>query len=68
MNWTTQSIPVLINGLPPKSPVPEGDGITDFNNLPMPPVDRIRTCSPYLHILQGTYRTPTFMVHGNDDD
>lgn len=68
MNWNAQSIPVLIGGLPPKSRVPEGDGITDFKNLAMPPAEQIRTCSPYWHILQGTYRTPTFMVHGNDDD
>ncbi|KAL2130203.1 hypothetical protein VTI74DRAFT_6770 [Chaetomium olivicolor] len=42
--------------------------VTDWKALPKPPVEKIRACSPYWHILQGDYRTPTFMVHGNADD
>lgn len=67
MNWQAQSVPVLIRGLPPRSRVPAGD-TTDWKRLPRPPVDKVRECSPYWHILQGRYRTPTFMVHGNIDD
>lgn len=67
MNWKAQGIQLLIQGLPHKSKVPAGDK-TDWKNLPMPPVEKIRKCSPYWQILQGNYRTPTFMVHGNNDD
>lgn len=67
MNWKAQSVPVLINGLPHKTKVAPDDK-TDWKCLPMPPVEKIRQCSPYWHILQGNYITPTFMVHGNIDD
>ncbi|KAI3339589.1 hypothetical protein F4824DRAFT_455895 [Ustulina deusta] len=67
MNWKAQGIPLLIRGLPHKSKVPAGDK-TDWKNLPLPPVEKIRECSPYWQILQGNYCTPTFMVHGNNDD
>ncbi|KAK2590091.1 hypothetical protein QQS21_012231 [Conoideocrella luteorostrata] len=67
MNWTAQSVPVLIHGLPRRDDVQPGD-TTDWKRLPPPPVDKVRQCSPYWHIAQGTYKTPTFMVHGNIDD
>ncbi|OAR02343.1 hypothetical protein LLEC1_04192 [Akanthomyces lecanii] len=67
MNWKAQSVPVLISGLPHKSRVAPSDK-TDWKNLPKPSVEAIRQCSPYWHITQGTYQTPTFMVHGNADD
>ncbi|KAI5917195.1 hypothetical protein F4810DRAFT_718129 [Camillea tinctor] len=67
MNWKAQAVQVLIRGLPHKSRV-STDDLTDWKALPSPPVERVRECSPYWHILQGTYRTPTFMVHGDNDD
>lgn len=67
MNWKAQSVQVLIRGLPHKSRI-QADDTTDWKKLPKPPLEKIRECSPYWHILQGTYRTPTFMVHGNADD
>lgn len=67
MNWKAQSVPVLIRGLPCKSQV-TADDKTNWKNLPKPAVESIRKCSPYWHITQGTYQTPTFMVHGNVDD
>ncbi|OKL59537.1 hypothetical protein UA08_04992 [Talaromyces atroroseus] len=67
MNWTGQSVNVLVRGLPHKSKV-AADDTTDWKNLPPPPIQKIRECSPYWHILEGTYTTPTFMVHGNNDD
>ncbi|KAI0016488.1 hypothetical protein F4780DRAFT_772859 [Xylariomycetidae sp. FL0641] len=68
MNWAAQSLPVLIGGLPHKSQFPSTTNTTDWKSLPMPPLDKIRECSPYHHIVAGGYRTPTFMVHGNADD
>ncbi|KAF2152735.1 hypothetical protein K461DRAFT_225874 [Myriangium duriaei CBS 260.36] len=67
MNWTGQSVNVLIRGLPSKSRLDPSD-TTDWKHLPPPPVEEVRKCSPYYHILQGDYTTPTFMVHGNCDD
>jgi acetyl esterase/lipase len=67
MNWKAQSVPVLIRGLPHKDDVAPND-TTDWKALPPPPVEKVRECSPYWHILQGDYRTPTFMVHGNIDE
>ena len=60
-------VPVLVKGLPSKKRIPENDR-TDWKSLPMPSVEEIRSISPYAQILQGNYRTPTFMVHGNRDD
>lgn len=65
MNWKGQSVPVLVSGLPHKS---KADPSKDYKSLPKPPVAKIRECSPFFHIEQGTYRVPTFMVHGNADD
>ncbi|XDG08964.1 hypothetical protein ABKA04_008579 [Annulohypoxylon sp. FPYF3050] len=67
MNWKAQTVQLLIRGLPHKSRVATDD-LTDWKALPFPPVEKVRECNPYWHILQGTYRTPTFMVHGDDDD
>ncbi|KAI0009448.1 hypothetical protein F4779DRAFT_617624 [Xylariaceae sp. FL0662B] len=67
MMWTGQSVPVLVHGLPHKSRVAPDDE-TNWKALPQPPIDKIRECSPYWNILQGNYRTPTFMAHGNNDD
>ncbi|EXJ93208.1 hypothetical protein A1O3_01765 [Capronia epimyces CBS 606.96] len=67
MNWKAQTLPVMFHGLPSKNRVAEDDN-TDWKALPKPPLEQIRAASPYWQILQGTYRTPTFMVHGNRDD
>ncbi len=34
----------------------------------MPKLEDIQAVSPYAQIVQGSYRTPTFMVHGDRDD
>ncbi|KAI1444132.1 hypothetical protein F5Y02DRAFT_428086 [Annulohypoxylon stygium] len=67
MNWKAQTVQLLIRGLPHKSRVATDD-LTNWKALPFPPIEKVRECNPYWHILQGTYRTPTFMVHGDDDD
>ena len=67
MNWKAQSVPILVHGLPNKSTLPANDE-TDWKTLPKPSLEKIRAVSPYWQIIQGNYRTPTFMVHGNRDD
>ncbi|KAH8691174.1 hypothetical protein BGW36DRAFT_438695 [Talaromyces proteolyticus] len=63
MNWKGQTLPVLLNGLKPSElstgKVPE---------LPRPSVEQIQSISPLAHIQQGTYKTPTFLIHGTLDD
>jgi acetyl esterase/lipase len=53
MNWRAQTIPFLLNG--PSSDAP-------------PTKSQIFSISPYAQILVGTYRTPTFLIHGRPDD
>ena len=69
LNWRGQALPVLLNGLPSKRAVANGSapGI-DYSNLPQPSDEEIASINPYAQILKGTYRTPTFLVHGTDDD
>lgn len=77
MNWKAQTLPVVIGGLCSRNrPVSCGSSsgtftrgkITDWNALPMPPVEEIRRCSPLAQVRQGNYTTPTFLVHGTADD
>ncbi|OCL03381.1 hypothetical protein AOQ84DRAFT_392308 [Glonium stellatum] len=67
MNWKAQSVPILIHGLPNRNKLPAGDE-TDWKALPKPSLEKVRAVSPYWQIIEGNYRTPTFMVHGNRDD
>lgn len=36
--------------------------------MEMPDPERVRSISPYAQILEGNYRTPTYMIHGTADD
>lgn len=36
--------------------------------MPIPPKDAIASISPCSQIRQGTYKTPTYIAHGTDDD
>ncbi|KAI9687136.1 MAG: Type I Iterative PKS [Bathelium mastoideum] len=67
MNWTAQTVPILIGGLPSNDRVSVEERAM-HQRLPKPAIDKIRQVSPYWHILQGDYRTPTFIVHGNRDE
>ena len=69
MCWNSQTLPILIHGLPHK------DTTVDDTEKPnrrycSPPVstEQIHAISPLWHIRHGSYRTPTFIVHGNADD
>jgi hypothetical protein len=67
MNWTGQLVPLLLHGLPSKNSKPDHDEAY-YMHLPKPSLEKVRAVSPYWQILAGNYRTPTFMVHGNNDD
>lgn len=70
MNWKAQFLPMLLAGLPSKRVVesdPEA-ALIDYQNLPMPSAEKIASISPYTQIVEGNYKTPTFLVHGTADD
>lgn len=69
MNWKAQMIPVLINGLPSKSQVlARNEGPKAYESMPIPSPEKVASISPYAQITRGNYRTPTFLIHGKDDD
>ena len=67
MNWTGQALPVLLNGLPPKYS-PSSPQYQQYTSLPLPPPGEIVEISPYAQVLNGTYKTPTYFIHGTKDD
>ncbi|QVM09346.1 hypothetical protein D8B26_004009 [Coccidioides posadasii str. Silveira] len=67
MNWRGQTLPVLCNGLPAKAGVP-ADELKKYECLPQPSPEQIIEISPYAQIVRGKSRSPTYLVHGTDDD
>ena len=67
MNWKAQMVPILVNGLPSKKSL-LGRDANSFKHMAMPSEEQIAAISPYAQILRGNYRTPTFIMHGTDDD
>lgn len=67
MNWKSQMVPILINGLPSKKNL-RGRSAASFTNMAMPSKDQIASISPYAQIELGNYHTPTFILHGTEDD
>jgi acetyl esterase/lipase len=64
MNWKGQTLPFLLNGLKCK-----GSDIQTANLiLPTPTLEQIQSVSPLSQIRRGNYRTPTFLIHGTQDD
>lgn len=69
INWKAQTLPVIIGGLPSKSALANsGKEIGDIMHRPQPPKEELQKCSPRAQIMRGSYRTPTFFVHGTDDE
>ncbi|KAL3458979.1 hypothetical protein BJX64DRAFT_291639 [Aspergillus heterothallicus] len=66
MNWRAQMLPVLYNGLPSKKSA--GATQTQLSRLPQPSASQIATFSPLAHIVAGEIRSPTYLVHGTEDD
>ncbi|KAJ5161072.1 Acyl transferase/acyl hydrolase/lysophospholipase [Penicillium capsulatum] len=67
INWKAQTLPIIIGGLPSKKKS-TGLNIRDWNALSQPSLDEIVRVSPQAQILRGNYHTPTFLIHGTNDD
>jgi acetyl esterase/lipase len=67
MNWKGQALPIFAGGLPSKSQVGEDDA-KKWQHLPQPASEKVVAMSPYAQIVRGSYRTPTFLIHGTLDD
>ena len=70
MNWNGQTLPVLLNGLGSKNTHtdPSLSSEKPSQTLPQPTHDQIVSISPLAQISRGNYRTPTFFIHGTEDD
>jgi acetyl esterase/lipase len=69
INWRAQTLPVIIGGLPSKSKfLSTGKTIMDIMHQPQPEKEKLQQCSPRAQIAKGNYRTPTFFIHGTDDE
>jgi acetyl esterase/lipase len=70
MNWKGQALPVLLGGLPSKKGFivgGAGDEV-DWKNRPQPDDVQVAAVSPYAQVVAGSYKTPTFLIHGTRDD
>lgn len=65
--WNSQTLPILVNGLPHKDAIDPND-TTDYRYPPAATEKQVQDISPLWHIRNGDYKTPTFIVHGNGDD
>ena len=68
INWKAQTLPVIIGGLPIKKKASQSADDRNWNALPQPSVEQIQAVSSRAQIRQGTYQTPTFLIHGTADD
>ncbi|QGA14805.1 hypothetical protein EYB26_002461 [Talaromyces marneffei] len=70
MNWRGQMLPVLFNGLPSKTAAhqlsPEEQ--KQLACLPQPSPEQIAKFSPLAHIVKNEVQSPTYLVHGTEDD
>lgn len=67
MCWYSQTIQILVHGLPHKDSVSATDN-SDWKYPPPASAEQVQAISPLWQIQQGNYKTPTFIVHGNGDD
>ena len=65
--WNSQTLPILVNGLPHKDSVADPNA-REHMYPPAATDKQVHDISPLWQIRQGNYRTPTFIVHGNGDD
>lgn len=62
MNWKGHTLRILLNGLSKHS------GVRSSDELPEPTQVQIQAVSPLAQIRRGAYTTPTFIIHGTEDD
>ena len=58
----------LDSGEESQGPLPQLPPHDGHTYLPQPPATRIAAISPFAQICAGNYRTPTYFVHGSNDD
>jgi len=68
MCWYSQTIPILVHGLPHKDSVAATTDKKDWRYLPPASVEQVQGISPLWQIRQGNYKIPTFIAHCNNDD
>ncbi|KAI9864364.1 MAG: Type I Iterative PKS [Trichoglossum hirsutum] len=66
MNWKGQTLPILLGGLSNESNITSSSSSSQL--LAQPSTDEIVPISPFAQIVRGNYRTPTYLVHGMEDD
>lgn len=67
MNWKGQCLPVLLRGLPSGSHTAPAVAEALISQS-QPGTEEVQVVSPYAQIKKGLYRTPTFVIHGTEDD
>ncbi|KAF8857473.1 BcPKS19, polyketide synthase [Acephala macrosclerotiorum] len=67
INWKAQTLPIIIGGLPSKNKIANSD-MRKWYHLPQPAQEAIVAVSPLAQIVRGNYHTPTFFIHGTNDD
>ncbi|KAL2826216.1 hypothetical protein BDW59DRAFT_161055 [Aspergillus cavernicola] len=67
MNWTGQTLPVLFYGCNYKDLAADA-GTEDEVVLPTPILTEVQKVCPFSQVSAGSYRTPTFIIHGTLDD
>ncbi|KAL8662082.1 MAG: hypothetical protein Q9202_005056 [Teloschistes flavicans] len=68
MNWNGQALPILLNGLKPRQVSGYNKTDAEVVDVRSPTKEQVVAVSPLAQIRKGTYRTPTFIVHGTRDD
>ncbi|KAL8998454.1 MAG: hypothetical protein Q9169_002491 [Polycauliona sp. 2 TL-2023] len=69
MNWKANTIAFLFGGVSGHHHhSDDNDSDSDKRAPPPPSASAIASISPLAQIRRGTYRTPTFLIHGRPDD
>lgn len=68
MNWHGQTVPVLLHGLPSRKKKSAGVEMESWRSIDQPSQEEKISIRPLAQVLRGSYRTPTFLVHGTRDD
>ena len=79
MNWTAQTLPILLGALTSEKkmqredfsrgkPSSQQQPHNGHSRLAQPPAADVKAISPLAQIRAGNYSTPTYLIHGSEDD
>lgn len=78
MNWTAQTLPILLGALTSEEKARRGvlrrgkplqqSPLDGHSRLPQPSGADVKAISPLAQIRLRHYRTPTYLIHGSEDD